>query len=144
MIRNMQIDDAIFVREICEAALGHKAEAEALRRRIGALTAHPAYYISVYEDGKKVLGFLQAEQYDVLYGESGWNIIALAVAPKAQGRGIGTQLVKALEDHARQREGAFVRLNCRVERAGAHRFYERLGYSCDKIQKRFMKYLHAE
>ena len=35
----------------------------------------------------------------------------------------------------------FIRLNSRIEREDAHAFYSRLGYCCDKVQKRFIKYL---
>lgn len=143
MIRNIRMEDAASVKKICRAALGHKTTVELLRQRIKELELHPAYYIKVYENenDKTVLGFLQAEKYNLLYGENGWNIIALAVLPEAQNKGIGRWLVNALEDHARQCGDTFIRLNCRIEREDAHAFYQNLGYSCDKIQKRFIKSL---
>ena len=146
MIRSIRVEDAAFIGEICRSALGHRATAAQLKQQIAELAAHPAYYIAVHENerDKTVLGFLQAEQYHLLYGENGWNIMALAVAPEAQNRGIGKQLVAALEEHALQCGDTFVRLNSRVERINAHRFYERLGYTCDKTQKRFIKRLEGK
>lgn len=101
------------------------------------------YYLAVFEDEAthQVLGFIQAEQYTLLYGERGWNIIALAADPQAQGRGVGKELLLSLEAHARQLGCTFVRLNSNVTRTGAHGFYEHLGYLCDKSQKRFIKQL---
>ena len=76
-----------------------------------------------------------------LHNEGGWDVVSLAVAPELQGRGIGKQLLAAVEERVRADSGTFVRLNSRVERTDAHGFYEHLGYTCDKLQKRFIKRL---
>ena len=68
----------------------------------------------------RVLGFIQAEQYDLIYGGSGWNVIALAVSPEAGHRGIGRKLLESLEEEARKRNASFIRLNCNVSRTEAH------------------------
>ena len=143
MVRRIQPGDAKFVRGICETALGHPTTTELLIRRIGELAEHPAYFIAVFEDENdhEVKGFIQAQTYDLLYGDDGWNIIALAVDRGARRQGIGSQLLQALEEHARSQGSSFVRLNSRADRLGAHAFYEHLGYHCDKTQKRFIRYL---
>lgn len=140
MIRTIQPGDAPAIKEICETALGHPACVERLTARISELTRDRHYYLSVYEDNdKKVKGFLHAEKYDLLYGGNGWNILALAVQPDSQGQGIGRQLLSSFETYCGHCGSSFIRLNSRTERAGAHLFYERLGYTCDKVQKRFIK-----
>ena len=73
------------------------------------------------------------------YGGSGWNVVALAVAPEARRQGVGKSLLAALEDRAANEGHTFVRLNCNTARTDAHIFYERMGYTCDKTQKRFIK-----
>ena len=123
---------------ICESALGHRTAAELIKKNITKLASDDALYIAVYDDGD-VKGFIQAQRYDILYGESGYNIIALAVMPACQKRGIGKALLSALEYCAKQKGASFVRLNSRIEREDAHAFYEHLGYTCDKTQKRFIK-----
>ena len=70
-----------------------------------------------------------------------YAVIALAVLPGAQGRGIGRRLLEACEGHVRASGGTFVRLNSRMERTEAHGFYEHLGYACPKVQKYFRKRL---
>lgn len=143
MIRRIQTEDAGSIKEICESALGHKTTVDLIKQRIEELSLNPVYYIAVFEDEKDhmVKGFIQAERYNLLYGENGWNIIALATAPNAQKRGIGKQLLLSLETYAGEKGDTFVRLNSRIERAEAHGFYEHLGYQCDKVQKRFIKYM---
>jgi len=143
MIRPIQPEDAQAIRNICEAALGHSTTAALLKQRIQELGSDDHYYLAAFEDEAthQVLGFIQAEQYTLLYGERGWNIIALAAESQAQGQGVGKQLLRSLDAHAKQSGCTFVRLNSNVTRTGAHGFYEHLGYCCDKSQKRFIKYL---
>lgn len=141
MIRAIQPNDAEGIKGICESALGHQTTVELLRQRIGELADNENYYIAVFEDdaAHAVLGFIQAEKYNLLYGDNGWNIIALAVAQEAQGHGIGKQLLKSLECRAKEMNDTFIRLNCNIVRTEAHKFYQHMGYDCDKSQKRFIK-----
>lgn len=138
MVRKMTPADAPALKTICEAALGHKSDSSLIAERISELPDY--YYLAVCESGDTVCGFIQAERYDLLYGGQGWNIIALAVVPEMQGNGFGKELVSSLENYARKHGADFVRLNCRADREAAHAFYSRLGYTCDKTQKRFIKY----
>ena len=141
MIRFIRCEDAKAIRKICQAALQHDTTEELLARRITELSESDQYYLAVYENDStgQVEGFIQAEKYNLLYGENGWNIIALAVNPEVQKNGIGRQLTASLEDHAGSLGYQFVRLNCNIIRTEAHRFYEAMGYCCDKTQKRFIK-----
>ena len=143
MVRMIQPEDAETVRNICEKSLGHVSSAERILQRINELSGDAHYFIAVYEDEKthQVSGFIQAEKYDLLYGDCGWNIIALAVFQEKKGQGIGRQLLASLEEKVRREDNAFVRLNCNVVRESAHKFYEHMGYECDKTQKRYIKKL---
>ena len=44
-----------------------------------------------------------------------------------------------LEMDSRQKLIKFIRLNSAEVRTEAHKFYENIGYVCDKTQKRFIK-----
>ena len=57
----------------------------------------------------------------------------------SQGKGIGKKLMSQLELKAKSDSLAFIRLNSASTRLEAHKFYENIGYLCDKIQKRFIK-----
>ena len=69
------------------------------------------------------------------------NILGLAILPEFQGKGIGKELMHHLELNAKNNSIEFVRLNSADYRVEAHKFYESIGYVCDKTQKRFIKKL---
>ena len=128
MIRVIQPKVAEVIKNICESELGHKTTVALLRQRIEELSVNDNYYIKVFVDAQthRVLGFIQAEKYNLLYGENGWNIIALAVESNAQRRGIGKQLLLSLENHAMELGYTFIRLNSNIVRTEAHEFYQHL------------------
>ena len=70
--------------------------------------------------------------------------MALAVLPQRQGKGIGKALLEGLEQETKRRGYEFIRLNSADHRLGAHAFYEKVGYTCDKMQKRFIKLIKGE
>jgi GNAT superfamily N-acetyltransferase len=57
------------------------------------------------------------------------NVEAVRVAAELRGRGIGSQLMAQAEQLARERGCRLVQLTSDLQRADAHRFYTRLGYS---------------
>ena len=144
MIRNIKIEDAEAIQRICEVSLGYSVSVETVMRQIQKLSEDVNHhYIYVYEDEELqiVLGFAHAEVYESLYSYAGLNILGLAVLPEFQGKGIGKELMKHLELKAKDDSVSFVRLNSADYRVEAHKFYENIGYVCDKTQKRFIKRL---
>lgn len=144
MIRNIKIEDAEAIQRICNISLGYSVSIEIVMRQIQKLSEDVNYhYIYVYEDEKlqTVVGFVHAEVYESLYSYAGLNILGLAVLPEFQGKGIGRELMHYLEVNAKNDSVSFVRLNSADYRLEAHKFYESIGYVCDKTQKRFMKRL---
>ena len=144
MIRKIKIEDAEAIQRICNISLGYSVSIETVMRQIQKLSEDVNHhYIYVYEDEKlqKVVGFVHAEVYESLYSYAGLNILGLAVLPEFQGKGIGRELMHHLELKAKDNFVSFVRLNSADYRVEAHKFYENIGYVCDKTQKRFMKRL---
>ena len=144
MIRNIKIEDAEAIQRICSISLGYSVSIETVMRQIQKLSEDVNHhYVYVYEDEKlqKVVGFVHAEVYESLYSYSGLNILGLAVLPEFQGKGIGKELMYYLEVNAKNDSVLFVRLNSADYRVEAHKFYESIGYVCDKTQKRFIKSL---
>ena len=144
MIRNIKIEDAETIQRICNMSLGYSVSIETVMRQIQKLSEDVNHhYVYVYEDEKlqKVVGFVHAEVYESLYSYSGLNILGLAVLPEFQGKGIGKELMYYLEVNAKNDSVLFVRLNSADYRVEAHKFYESIGYVCDKTQKRFIKRL---
>jgi acetyltransferase, GNAT family len=144
MIRNIKIEDAKAIQRICNISLGYSVSIETVMRQIQKLLEDVNHhYVYVYEDEElqKVVGFVHAEVYESLYSYAGLNILGLAVLPEFQGKGIGRELMHHLELKAKDDSVTFVRLNSADYRVEAHKFYESIGYVCDKIQKRFIKRL---
>ena len=144
MIRKIKIEDAEAIQRICNISLGYSVSIERVMRQIQKLSEDVNHhYVYVYEDEKlqKVVGFVHAEVYESLYSYSGLNILGLAVLPEFQGKGIGKELMHHLELNAKNDSVSFVRLNSADYRVEAHKFYESIGYVCDKTQKRFIKKL---
>ena len=73
--------------------------------------------------------------------DTGLNILGLAVDSNFQGQGIGKKLMSFIEDYALKNNISYIRLNSNVRRTEAHKFYESIGYVCDKTQKRLIKKL---
>lgn len=146
MIRNIKKEDAIFLRDICDICLGYNVSAELVERQIVKLSNDKNHHlIYVYEDDNlnQVVGFIHAEIYESLYSDSGLNILGLAVLPQFQRRGIAKKLLNHLEANFNQQAIKFIRLNSKESRLEAHKFYEKMGYTCDKLQKRFIKILRS-
>ena len=145
MVREAEGKDAAELFAIITESLGYTTSEKIVRENIGLLSSSAHTLTLVYEDDAsgRVQGFLHALRYDTLHRMGGWDVVSLAVSPDAQGRGVGKGLLCAFEQRVVDLGGSYVRLNSRVERTDAHGFYEHLGYTCDKQQKRFIKQLTA-
>ncbi|MGP1530361.1 MAG: N-acetyltransferase family protein [Treponema sp.] len=141
MIRNIRLEDARAIRDISAVSLGYNTTEAVTKLQIEKLLQNTEHFIRVYEDDAThtVAGFIHAEPYELLYKEPGFNILGLAVLPEYQRRGIGKQLLQAVETEAAARNYRFIRLNSGEHRTEAHAFYEHCGYTCTKLQKRFIK-----
>lgn len=142
MFRGINTSDTQEIVEICKAALGYDVDVENVKKQIEKLTNDKNQHIIIgYEDEttRKIIGFVHAQVYESFYSDLGLNILGLAVNPDFQGRGIGRKLMNKLEEYAVDNNISFIRLNSALKREEAHKFYEHIGYICDKVQKRFIK-----
>ncbi|MBK4774692.1 GNAT family N-acetyltransferase [Streptococcus rubneri] len=143
MLRNLLLTDVEALSQINEQALGYSFSTEKTAQQLAKLTKDAHHFFIGFEDSEtqQLLGYVHAEVYQSLYSDPGFNVLALAVLPDQQGKGIGKTLLQGLEQEAKQRVYAFIRLNSADYRIEAHAFYEHVGYSCDKLQKRFIKFI---
>ena len=142
MIREIDISDTKEIQKICKTALGYDVDISTVRNQIKKLSCdNKNHILAVYEDDNihKVIGFVHAQVYESVYSDTGLNILGLAVDPQFQGRGVGKKLMCCIEKYAMDNGISFIRLNSANHRAEAHKFYENIGYKCDKLQKRFIK-----
>ena len=143
MLRALKPTDTGSIYEINKEALGYAFSPEDTASQLARLSQDSHHFLLGYEDpaSHDLLGYVHAEVYESLYSNAGFNILALAVLPQMQGKGIGKALLKGLEQETEKRGYKFIRLNSAEHRIGAHAFYEQVGYTCDKLQKRFIKFI---
>ena len=143
MLRALKPTDTGSIYEINKEALGYAFSPEDTASQLAKLSQDSHHFLLGYEDSTNhaLLGYVHAEVYESLYSNAGFNILALAVIPQMQGKGIGKALLKGLEQETEKRGYKFIRLNSADHRIGAHAFYEQVGYTCDKLQKRFIKFI---
>lgn len=141
MLRDLKTTDVAAICEINKEALGYSFSLEETSSQLDKLSQDSHHFLLGYEDAAShvLIGYVHAEVYESLYSNAGFNILALAVSPQAQGQGIGKTLLEGLEHEAKKRCYNFIRLNSADHRLGAHAFYEKVGYTCDKTQKRFIR-----
>ena len=146
MLRALKATDVASIYEINKDALGYDFSLEETASQLAKLSQDPHHFLLGFEEPSShdLLGYVHAEVYESLYSKPGFNILALAVVPQMQGKGIGKVLLHGLEQEAEKRGYKFIRLNSADHRLGAHAFYERVGYTCDKMQKRFIKLIKGE
>jgi acetyltransferase, GNAT family len=142
MIREIDISDAEDIQKICKTSLGYDVDISTVRNQIKKLSCdNKNHILAVYEDEnmKRVIGFVHAQVYESVYSDTGLNILGLAVDPDLWGNGVGKKLMCYIEKYAMDNNMAFIRLNSANYRLEAHKFYENIGYTSDKLQKRFIK-----
>ena len=146
MLRTLKATDVASIYEINKDALGYDFSPEETASQLDKLSQDPHHFLLGFEEptSHDLLGYVHAEVYESLYSKPGFNILALAVLPQTQCKGIGKTLLQGLEKEAEKRGYKFIRLNSADHRLSAHAFYERVGYTCDKVQKRFIKLINGE
>ena len=130
-------------QDICRlnAVLGYDYPPDKTRQRLELVLPDKTAKIYVAEADGQAVGYIHAVNYECTYVDSMKDILALTVAERYRGLGIGRALLSAAETWARQTGAAGIRLVSGMDRVGAHRFYEACGYIDRKDQKNFVKRL---
>ena len=138
IIRSATLHDAPRVAEL-SGTLGYPANAEEMARRLAGILAHDTHAVFVAEAAGEVVGWTHGSERQLLEMDRRCEILGLVVGAGQRGKGVGRQLVAAVEDWARARglDEVFVRSN--VVRLESHPFYERIGYERYKTQHAYRK-----
>ena len=96
------------------------------------LAGRPRRDYVVLTDADGLLGYAGLD-----HGGDVADVMTVAVAPRAQGRGIGARLLDELERRARSRGAASVMLEVRADNAAALSLYERAGYAVLSTRRRY-------
>ncbi|MBW9206542.1 GNAT family N-acetyltransferase [Mumia sp. zg.B53] len=100
-----------------------------------ALTGDPSQRIVVAERGGEVVGTLQLSFLRGLgrRGATRAQIEAVRVRRDLRGDGLGSTMIQWAVDEARAAGCHLVQLTSDASREGAHRFYERLGFTASHV-----------
>ena len=138
-VRRMTEADAEAVNELV-IQLGYPTDIGKTETAIRAVLGSDGGDAFVAEDPEgHVIGW--AHVFMVPYIESGPNaeLGGLVVDDKYRGAGAGRALIEHVESWARERGAVDLALRTNIVRAGAHKFYEHLGFEKQKTQHKFRK-----
>jgi GNAT superfamily N-acetyltransferase len=110
------------------AQFEHPTPAEPIPARLATLISHDGQAF-VADLGRGLLGVATTQIVWSLVDDGPRAMLtALVVREDTRGQGVGRALVTAVESWARERGAARVIVTTALRRAGAHSFYERLGF----------------
>jgi GNAT superfamily N-acetyltransferase len=120
--------------------LGYAVTVQQISHRLAILLARTEEHaVFVADRNGQVLGWVHAHTYRSLLDDPKMEIEGLIVDETARGQGIGEGLMQAAEARAKKMGCGSVYLHSKVIRAGAHEFYERIGYEMIKSHFEFRK-----
>ncbi|MEG1426678.1 MAG: GNAT family N-acetyltransferase [Oscillospiraceae bacterium] len=141
VIREGRITDAEAIFLLNKIEMGYAYPIEKTREKLRALLSGRENKILVAVYHGELVGYVHANDYDVIYAPHMKNIMGIAVAGKCKNRGVGRALLSGIEDWAAKTGASGVRLVSGAARTGAHEFYRRCGYGDEKPQINFKKML---
>jgi len=138
----MLLNDQVIIRDACSADLeamallvtdlGYPTSVAEMQARFNAVADHPDYRTILAVVNNRVVG-MAGLMKGFWYEKNGryLRILAFVVKQGTRNLGIGKVLLKAAEDWAQEQGLNSVIINSgnRDERAGAHAFYQKMGYA---------------
>ena len=129
-VRPAAREDAFGLSELL-GVLGYPCPPEEAAQRLLALRHDPEQSLLVVADPAtgRLAGLVCCDvSYYLPLGAPTCRITALAVAPEAQGKGVGRQLLREAESLARAAGAVRIELTSASHRLEAHAFYRACGY----------------
>lgn len=138
-IREAVASDATAIWRLNCSEMGYQYPLDDTAQNITKLLRSSAdkIFVAVY-DGS-VVGYVHANDYDLLYEPHMKNIMGIAVSSEHKQQGIGRALLQQVEHWACKTGAAGIRLVSGASRTDAHEFYHRCGYSGGKKQLNLKK-----
>jgi GNAT superfamily N-acetyltransferase len=140
IIRDATRADAPRIAEL-SGVLGYPNSTAAIAERLKRLLARTGDLVLVADQLPPVMGWVHAAEQELLDSGRRCEILGLVVAAEVRGRGVGRQLVAAVEEWASQRGLNQLAVRSNIVRAESHPFYEQLGFVKLKTQHAYRKQL---
>ncbi len=143
-IRAVRLTDAPAVAALT-TELGYPVSETDQRRRLAALIASSNDAVLVATDaGDAPVAWIHVRRRVSLAADGEAQVMGLVVDARHRSAGLGSRLLTAAEAWARQHGARTMRVQSRLERERAHRFYERAGYRMVKTSRVFEHALGEE
>lgn len=131
-IRPARIEDAAAIAALT-TQLGYPVDADGQARRLAPILASDRDAVLVVTDAAdRPIGWIHVQRRLFLEDDDQALSAGLVVDEAHRSGGLGAALMEAAEAWATARGLRSMRVQSRVERAGAHRFYARHGYAVMK------------
>lgn len=142
-IRRAVLSDCPALAKLSFEDMGYERTTEETERqfkKIAEMNRDVIFVAEAEKDGQKhIAGYIHAADYDLLFTGHMKNILGLAVSSDFRRMGIGSALIKAVEDWAKEDNADGIRLVSGESRTAAHEFYRKQGFSSNKKQLNFKK-----
>ena len=140
-IREASHQDAEAIALLNREAMGYDYPAEDTARKLEIILRSDRDKVFVAVTGECVVGYIHANDYDVLYFPTMKNIMGIAVDSAYRRQGIGKLLLNAVEHWAKETGAEGIRLVSGANRTDAHQFYMDCGFEGGKKQLNFKKHM---
>lgn len=128
VVRDARAEDAKAMSRLCEQ-LGYPAQSGAMPQRLIRLQRDPNARALVADAGEGPVGLATIHLRHTINHEAPIAQLTLLVVDESQrSRGVGRALVEEAERWARAQGCHRIVVTTALQRAGAHAFYERIGY----------------
>ena len=138
-IRESTIEDSECIYQLNTNEMGYDFPLDETREKLSKLIESGTDKIFVAVSGNDVIGYVHANDYELIYAPHMKNIMGIAVAKPWKRKGVGRALLEKVEMWAKETKAEGVRLVSGATRTEAHEFYHRCGYSGDKAQLNLTK-----
>lgn len=138
-IREAVPDDAEAISELNNSQMGYVFSTRDTYEKLCDILRceKDKVFVAIIEGN--VVGYIHANNYDLLYHPHMKNIMGITVDEKFKRQGIGRMLIEAVEVWAKKTGAAGIRLLSGATRTDAHSFYKSCGFSGDKEQVNLKK-----
>ena len=133
-IREAISSDATAIWQLNCDEMGYQYSLDDTAQNIASLLSSNTDKIFVAVSNGLVVGYVHANDYDLIYAPHMKNIMGIAVSSEYKQQGIGRALLQAVEHWAIKTGASGIRLVSGATRTDAHAFYRHCGFEGNKEQ----------
>ncbi len=122
--------------------LGYRCKESDIRERLSRISRKKNHLVVVcVDDNRKVIGWIHGFIRTILQDQISVEIEGFVVARRHRGNGVGSLLLKKMEEWAASHGISKISLGTNIKRKSAHRFNYKRGFHKIKVYYRLAKYL---